>query len=92
MALDSREFKAPRRFIRTKSEIVAFASGEASAAKPVGESPDLPDGMTYAEEIITPAEENRLTHYVAALPLKPFEFVAGLKGNRRVIFFGFRYD
>jgi hypothetical protein len=57
-----------------------------------GESPDLPDGMTYAEEIITPAEENRLTHYVAALPLKPFEFVGGLKGNRRVIFFGFRYD
>jgi hypothetical protein len=57
-----------------------------------GESPDLPDGMTYGEEIITPAEENRLTEYIAGLPLKPFEFVGGLTGNRRVIFFGFRYD
>ena len=57
-----------------------------------GESPDLPDGMTYGEEIITPAEESRLTDYLAGLPLKPFEFVGGLKGNRRVIFFGFRYD
>ncbi len=48
--------------------------------------------MAYAEEIITHTEENRLTHFIAALPLKPFEFVGGLKGNRRVIFFGFRYD
>lgn len=48
--------------------------------------------MAYAEEIITHTEENRLTRYIAALPLKPFEFVGGLKGNRRVIFFGFRYD
>ena len=56
------------------------------------EVPDLPEGMTYAEEIITPAEENRLAQYIAALPLKPFEFVGGLTGNRRVIFFGFRYD
>ena len=58
----------------------------------LGESPDLPEGMVYAEEIIRPAEENQLTRYIAALPLKPFEFVGGLKGNRRVIFFGFRYD
>jgi alkylated DNA repair dioxygenase AlkB len=57
-----------------------------------GEGPDLPDGMTYAEEIITPAEEKGLAHYLAALPLKPFEFVGGLKGNRKVISFGWRYD
>ncbi len=57
-----------------------------------GEGPDLPDGMTYAEEVITPAEEKGLAHYVVALPLKPFEFVGGLKGNRKVISFGWRYD
>jgi alkylated DNA repair dioxygenase AlkB len=54
--------------------------------------PDLPEGMLYAEEVISPAFENELTHYIAALPLKPFEFVGGLKGNRKVMFFGFRYD
>jgi alkylated DNA repair dioxygenase AlkB len=55
-------------------------------------SPDLPEGMRYAEEIISPGEEGRLTRYVEALPLKPFEFVGGLAGNRKVISFGFRYD
>jgi alkylated DNA repair dioxygenase AlkB len=54
--------------------------------------PDLPAGMAYAEEIIPPAEEERLVRYIAALPLKPFEFVGGLTGNRKVISFGFRYD
>jgi hypothetical protein len=56
------------------------------------EGPDLPEGMLYAEEVISPAFEHELTHYIAALPLKPFEFVGGLKGNRKVVFFGFRYD
>ncbi len=54
--------------------------------------PDLPEGMTYAEEIIPPAEEDRLTHYIAGLPLTPFEFIGGLRGNRKVISFGFKYD
>jgi alkylated DNA repair dioxygenase AlkB len=55
-------------------------------------APDLPEGMTYAEEIISPADEQRLVHHIGTLPLKPFEFVGGLKGNRKVISFGFRYD
>jgi hypothetical protein len=55
-------------------------------------APDLPEGMTYAEEIIPPGEEQRLTHFIGMLPLKPFEFVGGLKGNRKVLSFGFRYD
>jgi alkylated DNA repair dioxygenase AlkB len=55
-------------------------------------APDLPEGMRYAEEIISPGEERKLTHYLGTLPLKPFEFVGGLKGNREVISFGFRYD
>jgi hypothetical protein len=56
------------------------------------EGPDLPEGMTYAEGIIPADEEQRLIHYIGALPLKPFEFVGGLKGNRKVISFGWRYD
>jgi alkylated DNA repair dioxygenase AlkB len=55
-------------------------------------APDLPEGMRYAGEIISPEEEQGLTHYIETLPLKPFEFVGGLTGNRKVISFGFRYD
>ena len=55
-------------------------------------APELPDGMTYAEDIIPRSEEQRLTHYIVMLPLRPFEFVGGLQGNRKVISFGFRYD
>jgi alkylated DNA repair dioxygenase AlkB len=55
-------------------------------------APDLPEGMRYTEEIISPAEEAKLNHYIASLPLKPFEFVGGMTGNRRVISFGWRYD
>jgi alkylated DNA repair dioxygenase AlkB len=52
----------------------------------------LPEGMRYAEEVILPAEEQRLAAFFASLPFKPFEFVGGLKGNRRVVSFGWRYD
>jgi alkylated DNA repair dioxygenase AlkB len=55
-------------------------------------APDLPEGMRYAEEIISKADEERLVRFIATLPLKPFEFVAGLKGNRRVVSYGWRYD
>ena len=57
-----------------------------------GDRPDLPEGMAYAEEIITRAEEQKLTHFITALPLTPFEFVGGLKGKRKVMSFGYRYD
>jgi alkylated DNA repair dioxygenase AlkB len=53
---------------------------------------DLPEGMRYAEEVISKADEERLARFIATLPLKPFEFVAGLKGNRRVVSYGWRYD
>jgi alkylated DNA repair dioxygenase AlkB len=48
--------------------------------------------MRYAEEVISPAEEHVLVPFIASLPFKPFEFVGGLKGNRRVVSFGWRYD
>jgi alkylated DNA repair dioxygenase AlkB len=54
--------------------------------------PDLPEGMKYADGIVSAAEEQALVGYIAALPLKPFEFVGGLKGNRKVISFGWHYD
>lgn len=56
------------------------------------EGPDLPEGMRYAEEIIPAAEEAELVRFIASLPLTPFEFVGGLKGNRKVVSFGWRYD
>ena len=52
----------------------------------------LPEGMRYQEELISVVEEEALSCFIAALPLKPFEFVGGLQGNRRVVSFGWRYD
>jgi alkylated DNA repair dioxygenase AlkB len=54
--------------------------------------PSLPEGMQYSEELVSVADEAALVKYIAALPLKPFEFVGGFLGNRRVVSFGWRYD
>jgi alkylated DNA repair dioxygenase AlkB len=56
------------------------------------EPPALPSGMRYADDLISAADEQALARHIAALPLKPFEFVGGLRGNRRVASFGWRYD
>jgi alkylated DNA repair dioxygenase AlkB len=54
--------------------------------------PSLPAGMRYRAELLTPAEERELVAFIEALPLKPFEFAGGFKGNRRIVSFGWRYD
>jgi alkylated DNA repair dioxygenase AlkB len=56
------------------------------------EDASLPSGMRYEPDVISPAEEAALVSFIRALPLKPFEFVGGFTGNRRVISFGWRYD
>jgi alkylated DNA repair dioxygenase AlkB len=56
------------------------------------DAPALPEGMRYAEALISAEEEQALAGYIATLPLKPFEFVGGFQGNRRVVSFGWRYD
>jgi alkylated DNA repair dioxygenase AlkB len=56
------------------------------------ESPrELPEGMRYARELITPDEEQRLVQEMAALPFKEFEF-HGFLGKRRTVSFGWQYD
>lgn len=55
-------------------------------------APALPEGMRYAENIISPEAEHALAAFIAALSLKPFEFTSGFQGNRRVVSFGWRYD
>ncbi len=54
--------------------------------------PQLPPGMRYADDVLSAQDETRLAQFIAALPLKPFEFVGGFQGNRRVASFGWRYD
>jgi alkylated DNA repair dioxygenase AlkB len=54
--------------------------------------PDFPDGMRYQANVITPQEEAALVAFIETLPLKPFEFAGGFRGNRRVLSFGWRYD
>ena len=48
--------------------------------------------MRYESEVISEPEESALIAFLRTLPLKPFEFVGGFTGNRRVISFGWRYD
>jgi alkylated DNA repair dioxygenase AlkB len=54
--------------------------------------PELPDGMRCRADLITPREEAALVVFIETLPLKPFEFAGGFRGNRRVLSFGWRYD
>jgi alkylated DNA repair dioxygenase AlkB len=52
---------------------------------------DLPEGFAYRAGFVGADEETALAAQIAELPLKPFEF-RGYLANRRVIYFGYRYD
>src|SRR6202012_3903898 len=41
---------------------------------------------------LTPEDQTGLVALMEPLPLKPFEFAGGFRGNRRVLSFGWRYD
>jgi len=47
---------------------------------------ELPDGMRYAPDVLTPHEEQALLEQIPALPFKEFEF-HGFLGKRRVVSF-----
>jgi alkylated DNA repair dioxygenase AlkB len=53
--------------------------------------PDLPRGLRYQPDLITPDEERDLATRFEGLPFKPFEF-HGYTGHRQVVSFGWRYD
>jgi DNA oxidative demethylase len=52
---------------------------------------DLPDGMRYAPDLISPDEEQALVAAMPGLPFRPFEF-HGFLGKRRTVSFGWSYD
>ena len=52
---------------------------------------ELPDGMRYAPDVISPDEEHGLVAEMAGLPFREFEF-HGFLGKRRTVSFGWRYD
>jgi len=54
-------------------------------------APDLPEGMRYRAELISPDEERALLDNLPALPFKEFEF-HGFLGKRRTVSFGWHYD
>lgn len=54
-------------------------------------TPALPEGLVYAPDLITEAEEAALLAAFADLPFKPFEFHQYV-GLRQVISFGWKYD
>jgi alkylated DNA repair dioxygenase AlkB len=51
----------------------------------------FPEGFTYATEIISAAEEQKLIETIRSLPFREFEF-RGFLGKRRTVSFGWRYD
>jgi alkylated DNA repair protein (DNA oxidative demethylase) len=51
----------------------------------------LPEGLRYAEDVISAAEADRLVRVFADLPFQAFDF-HGFKGNRRIVSYGGRYD
>jgi alkylated DNA repair dioxygenase AlkB len=50
-----------------------------------------PEGLRYAPDAMTPAQEQALVSELGQLPFKEFEF-HGFLGKRRVVSFGYRYD
>jgi alkylated DNA repair dioxygenase AlkB len=52
---------------------------------------DLPEGLSYQDDFVSPDCERELVARIADLPLKPFQFGA-YEGHRRVASFGWRYD
>lgn len=48
-------------------------------------------GLTYVEDFISEAEEQRMIQHIAAMDLAPFRF-HGWTGNRKTQSFGWRYD
>jgi alkylated DNA repair dioxygenase AlkB len=57
-----------------------------------GSASHLPEGFRYVENLVSPDEESALIAHFADLPFKEFEFIAGYRGKRRVVSFGWRYD
>ena len=58
---------------------------------PIPVAPELPSGLLYCPEVITPEDERRLLDRVGELPFEEFQF-HGFEGKRRVVSFGWRYD
>jgi alkylated DNA repair dioxygenase AlkB len=54
------------------------------------QAPELPEGMRYARELISPREQAMLVDELEKLPFKEFEF-HGFLGKRRTVSFGWRY-
>jgi alkylated DNA repair dioxygenase AlkB len=54
-------------------------------------APALPGGLSYQDDVLSPAEELALVERFGTLRFREFEF-HGYVGKRRVLSFGWRYD
>lgn len=54
-------------------------------------APELPEGMLYRPDFVTPDEEAELAGWLATLAFEPFQF-RGYEGRRQVVSFGWKYD
>ena len=56
----------------------------------LGSGPELPEGLSYRTDFLTPSEEAALVERIGALPFAPFQF-HGFEGKRRTVSFGWQY-
>jgi len=56
-----------------------------------GEMSNLPEGLTYQPDLITPAEQDALVSHISELPFREFQFHQFL-AKRRTVSFGWHYD
>jgi alkylated DNA repair dioxygenase AlkB len=54
-------------------------------------SPPLPDGLTYAPDFLTTAQEGQLLEVIRALPFEQAQYKEW-RARRRIVSFGGRYD
>src|SRR5690242_1750352 len=52
---------------------------------------ELPQGLQYEPDVVSPGDQQQLVRQFEQLPFAPFDF-HGFLGNRRVVSYGFRYD
>lgn len=52
---------------------------------------EMPEGLVYREEFVSPLEEKRLIEKIRKLKLEPFRY-RGFLGRRKTISFGYDYD
>lgn len=76
---------------RTSSRAQGIVPNNARQKDLLESGADRPEGLRYASQVISAAEEQALLEQMPALPFREFQF-QGFVGKRRTVSFGWHYD